>query len=112
MESYMELCLATCLNMSMYDSVSNYRGVIFSNYFAIVMTIVVFSLPIWICFFYWLKMSTWEDEEFVEKFGAVLEGTRQEYKKQEEGSRWIAIMFPVITLTRRIGFVVSVVFYP
>ena len=70
------------------------------------------GLPIWIIIFFWCNVSKWEDEKFQNKYGPVLEGMRMTYNSKEQGSTWIAILYPVLMLLRRVGFVVSVIFYP
>ena len=76
MESYMELLLAACLNVLMFDNTSGYIGVAFSNYYALFFFVITVGFPIWIILFYLLKIDQWEDEEFERKWGTVLEGTR------------------------------------
>ena len=112
MEGYMEIILATCLNVAKLDTDTTYKAVLFTNWFSPIMFAIVLGLPIWICVFFWIKVEYWHDEDFQSKYGAILEGTRTEYKSCEEGKTWIAVMFPVLTLARRVGFVISVIFWP
>ena len=76
LESYMELLLATSLNVIMWSNESGYVGVMFSNYYALFFFIVTVGFPIWIILFYLCNINRWEDDEFERKWGAVLEGTR------------------------------------
>ena len=76
MESYMELLLAACLNVLMFDNTSGYIGVAFSNYYAVFFFVITVGFPIWIILFYLCRIDQWEDEEFERKWGTVLEGTR------------------------------------
>ena len=75
-ESYMEILLATCINIALYNRESEYVGVSFSNYFTIVLFTIAVGLPIWVIIFFLFNIHKWEDEEFEERHGAVLEGTR------------------------------------
>ena len=72
----MEILLATCINIALYNRESEYVGVSFSNYFTIGLFTIAVGLPIWVIIFFLRNIHRWEDEEFEEKHGAVLEGTR------------------------------------
>ena len=108
----MELLLAATINLAMYSNKNNYIGVIGSNYNAIFFLAITIGLPIWIMIFYLCKVNQWEDKEFETKYGSVLEGTRKDYKEVELGKSWIAVLYPVFMLSRRIIFVFTVIFYP
>ena len=110
-ESYMEILLATSINIALWKD-SEYVGVSFSNYFTIVFFIIAVGLPIWVIIFFLFNINRWDDEEFEERHGAVLEGSRIEYNSKEQGEAWIAIIHPCLMLLRRIGFVFTVVFQP
>merc|ERR1719232_185597 len=111
-ESYMEIMLASGLNIAMFASDLDYKGVYFANYFSITLFVLAVGLPLWILIFFWCNISKWEDEEFMNKYGPILEGTRMKYNRFEAGNTWIALMYPVLMLLRRIGFVITVVFFP
>ena len=83
MESYLELLIATSMNLVMFNNENGFASVIVSNYYAVFTFIIVVTLPFWILIFFSCKREKWEDEEFVNKFGDVLEGTRQDYMKEE-----------------------------
>ena len=100
------------MNVASYDSETGYVGVTFSNYFAIGFFILTVGLPIWIVLFFLCQVSKWRDERFQKKWGTVLEGTRMDYNGKEQGTTWIAILYPVLMLVRRIGFVFTIIFYP
>jgi len=108
----MEILLAVSLNVSLINTELDYVGVSFTNYFAIVFFVLSAGLPIWMLVFFWVNFSKWEDEEFLKKYSPVLEGTRKSYIEFEEGKTWIGLVYPILTLVRRIGFVITVVFYP
>ena len=112
MESYMELMLAVTMTVASYDPDTGYVGVTFSNYFAITFFVLTVGLPIWIILFFLCKVNMWNDERFQKKWGTVIEGMRTEYNSKEQGKTWIAILYPVLMLVRRIGFVFSIIFYP
>jgi hypothetical protein len=111
-ESYMEVLLASGLNLAMFASELDYKGVYFANYFSIALFVLAAGLPLWILIFFWWNISKWEEDEFMNKYSPILEGTRLKYNRFEAGNTWIALMYPVLMLLRRIGFVVTVVFFP
>ena len=41
-----------------------------------------------------------------------MDGTRLEYHEKHDGKKWIAIVYPVITLLRRVGFAFTVILAP
>jgi len=112
MESYMELVLAIMVNLIFYDDETGYFGVKGSNYITIFFLILTAGLPIWIIIFFVCKLDSWEDEDFQKNWGFVLAGTRIKYGSKEEGKKWIALIYPVLMLTRRIGFILSITLTP
>ena len=104
--------MATFLNVSVYDDESMFLGVMLSNWCCYAFFFLAIILPIWIIIFFGLSIRKWEDKKFKKKYGSVLEGMRLEYSEKEQGKMWIAIVFPVLMLVRRIGFVYTVVFQP
>lgn len=111
-ESYLEILLATSINFAMYNRETEYVGVTISNVVTIVLFVTAVGLPVWVVIFFLFNIKKWGQDEFEEKHGSVLEGSRLWYNNKEQGKTWIAIVHPVLMLLRRIGFVFTVVFQP
>ena len=57
-----------------------------------------------------MKVKQWQEEEFMEKYGAVLEGTRITH--WAPGSEMMPLYYPTIYLARRLAFAYIVVVHP
>lgn len=108
----MEMILAVILNIFKFDNKSGYAGVIFSNCYSFLFLTLLVVLPFWIAIFYFKKMESWENEEFDRKWGDVLSGMKKSYTRLDHGTQWIALVYPLMHLLRRIGFIFTVVFFP
>ena len=108
MESFFELALLAPLNVMEADwSTSNF-SVQFSNYLSVVICAVIILLPLGILIFFCRQMDQWITEDFENRFGEILAGTRR--LKIALKKRWTLMIYPMIFFVRRLVFVIVTYF--
>ena len=73
LEGYFETIICTILNLRKFRPTTGNFSVDYSNYYSLLTTILLVVLPIWTIIFYWRNRKKWTDEEFEEKWGAILD---------------------------------------
>jgi hypothetical protein len=69
---------------------------------AVILTVSIASLPIFMVIFYLKNFDKWESEEFDEVYGAPLEGLNKSKKS--------SLFFPVYFVIRRVSFCMTTFF--
>ena len=103
MESFFELALLAPLNVMEADWSTPNFSVQFSNYLSVLLCVVMIFLPLGILLFYIKRMDQWITEEFDNRFGEILAGTRR--LRTNLKRRWTLMFYPMIFFARRLVFV-------
>lgn len=108
LESFFDLILSSVLNLHMANWESDYASEKFSNGLS-VLVLVLCSLVLLTCAIYYFawNFSAFMYEDFNERHGAVLDGTRNE----SEERRIVAFEWMGWYLMRRVAFVFSVIYW-
>ena len=76
MELHFDLSLLSALNLKTADWDSEETAEIYSNYISVFFTVLVILLPLILFALYCYKDSKqWADDDFVSKYGILLDGT-------------------------------------
>ena len=103
MESYFEMALLSPLNVMEADWSNPNFSVKFSNYLSLLLCVVLILLPLGILLFFCLKIDQWVTEDFENRFGEILAGTRTHTIASKK--RWTLMFYPMIFFCRRLIFV-------
>ena len=84
-------------------------GVLISNIFAGFFLLVCICLPFFIIIFYLCSTNKWQEKDWQQKWGSVLDGLDKESESNSKSysKKWM-LFFPVFMLVRRVAFVISV----
>lgn len=108
MEGYLDICLFSLINMKNLDW-TPIIAITISNYIAIFLTLVVCGFPIFACFWYLYKMNSWDDPDFQNRWGQMLEDIDTD--KEDKSLKGMAIIFPLSYFIRRLTFCIVIVFW-
>lgn len=100
-EGYLEICLSVFVSLTDLEWGDQVYSVIINNVFSIVVTCILFGLPLFIAGFYTCHVDKMEDEEFVEKYGDIYDGLVLSTSREK---RLIALFYPFWFVTRRLIF--------
>ena len=105
-ESYMSFTLMALINVKHLDWESDFIATQICNYFAIFVIVLSCSLPIVMSVLYLRSMQNWENDDYKEKYGALLDGTKH-FKKNQ----WVVILVPITYFARRLCLCLVLVFW-
>ena len=100
METYLDIGLASSLNLHTMQWLDNNPDLYVTNIFAIICMIHIIIYPLWVFKFYHGNWTQWRHAGFQTKFGSVLEGTK--YSTSE--GKWLPLFSPMSFLLRRVSF--------
>lgn len=108
MESYMELSLLAFVNFETLFWHSKLHALNFSNVLCLVFLATSFLLPIFMVAYVAYKVKHWEDDEFKKRNGTLLEGLSTKWSSRRRS----VLFLPIMYFTRRMIFVLTVVYFP
>ena len=111
-EICLEVMLTILIDLVTQEWNSEIPATIFSACFSLTLGSLFILFPGFILIFYLLRIKDWEDKNFHQRWGAILETQRFNYSTRNEGSKWIAIIHPFSVVLRRIIFSLVVVLAP
>ena len=102
-EGYLELCLSVFVGLTDLEwSGENYNSsVLFSNIFALCISVLLVGLPVFILVWYQCKVDNLEDDAFIESYGDIYDGLVLSGDKE---TRRIALFYPFWFVMRRLTF--------
>lgn len=104
-EMFFEMLLVATLNIKTMDWSSPFKGVICSNVLSIFVIIIVVSSQIAMFCFYRKKLNNWTDDTFQDRYGALLDGTKNNSKTITKG---MLLFYITLYFLRRMIFVICV----
>ena len=105
MEVYFDVALLSALNLEMVDWDTLFPSEKISNAMSVFFLIIVSLVPLVFALLVCWDTKRWKEENFKEKYGAILEGTSE--KMQDEGRR-LLFFVPLIFFMKRVSFIISV----
>ena len=104
-EGFFEIALLSILNLKNFEWDSPFRMVRFSNFVSLFAILMVAFLPIYLVCFYGAKKDKWNDDNFQETSGALLE----DYKLNSKVVPKTFILIMVVSFfVRRLIFVIGI----
>ena len=100
-EGYLELCLSIFVSLTDMDWPEDDLSVRYNNWFSIIMSGLLFGMPVFIATFYFVNTDNMEDEKFKSKFGDIYEGL---VLSSNPDKRRITLFYPFWFVTRRLIF--------
>ena len=107
MESYLDFCTYSLLNLTELDWSNKFIGVTTCNYVAIFFTVVACGFPIFVLIWYLTRVHLWPTEEFQSKWGEIL----KDLNIDKDDGKWILILLPLSFFVRRLAFSIVLVFW-
>lgn len=105
-EGYLELCLSVMVNLTDMTWDRTDYSVLYSNVFAIIVSVLLLGLPIFIYGFYSCHIKDLEDEDFVERYGDIYDGLVMDKTREK---RMAALFYPFWFVMRRLMFAAVVI---
>ena len=106
MEAYLDFVMFSLLNIKTMSELDD-RFVIVkaSNILSIILLTVSMILPIAMCIIWALKYKQWDQDEFAERYGSLLENT--DYRQR----KWYVLFVPMTYFLRRLGLGLVCIFW-
>ena len=106
MEAYLDFVMFSLLNIKTMSELDD-RFVIVkaSNILSIILLTVSMILPIAMCIIWALKHKQWDQDEFAERYGSLLENT--DYRQR----KWYVLFVPMTYFLRRLGLGLVCIFW-
>ena len=76
MEIYLDVGLSASLNIHTMKWLDNNPDLAVTNVFSYICMVYLAVYPVWMFIFYLAKFKSWRDEEFQQKYGSALDGTK------------------------------------
>ena len=108
MEVFFEVILVASLNIHTAKWDSLFLSERVSNYLSVIFIALVCILPVGSIYLACKKPKNWRKQEFIDKYGTILEGTS--LKKQGLGERSL-LAVPILFFMRRVAFVIIVLVF-
>ena len=80
-EGYMDIAMATCLNLNLLEWDTDVAVNIASNLMTIFFFVIILVFPIAFLIYVSCKRQKWKDEAFAERHGTILDGVDLERKE-------------------------------
>lgn len=101
----MELAVSAFVNMSAMQFESDDSSVLFNNFFTILVTMILFAMPIFIWSFFACHIDHMDEEEFEENFGEFYSGLMLD---KTRGRRFRVLFYPFWFVMRRLVFAFTI----
>ena len=105
-EGYLELCLSIFVSLTDMEWPDN-GSIRYNNWFSIIMSVMLFGLPLWIIVFYIYNSNKLDDDSFIESYGDIYDGL---VLSNDPEKRRITIFYPFWFVTRRLIFAIIVIY--
>ena len=106
-EGYMDIIMATCLQLKHYNWDGDIAVNVTSHIAAIFFLVTGVVMPIGLIIYFACNISKWNKKAFAERNGALLEGVDLERKE----IRWIVLLVPVFFFLRRLLMGLTLIFW-
>ena len=107
MEAYLDFAMFSLLNIKTIDWGDDFIITVASNYISIILLTSTLVIPVIMCFFWAWSYKRWNKEEFIDKYGSLLEGTNMEFEERQ----WIVMLIPLAYFLRRLALAITCVFF-
>ena len=106
-EGYVDIVMATCLNLKHYEWNGDIAVNVSSHIMAIFFIVAVVALPVLLVIYFAYNIAKWNDEAFQARNGTLLDGVDLERKE----FKWIVLLVPVTFFLRRLLMCLTLVFW-
>ena len=93
MESYLNLCLFSLVNLEEMHWDNDFEAIRFSNVVSILIFLTCLTIPPIMLAWFWVNRAKWRDEDFIEKAGSFFEGVRHDKEHEVSLMIWQSIFF-------------------
>ena len=100
-EGYLELCLSIFVSLTDMEWPKEDLSVRYNNWFSIIMSVLLFGMPLYIATFYVINVNKLDDEKFQAKFGDIYDGL---VLTNDPEKRRVILFYPFWFVTRRLIF--------
>ena len=106
-EGYMDIVMATCLNLSHFEWNGDVAVNVTSHTVAVFFFVAAVVFPVCLIIYLACNMARWNDEAFQARNGTLLDGVNLERKEV----KWIVLLVPASFFMRRLLMVMTLVFW-
>ena len=107
LEMFADMALTAALNVHTANWSHPSTKVQYSNILAVIFLVILGTVPLVLLCFFKRKWHLIKDENFLATYGAFLDGTNQDNKRE---LKWTLLNVPMLFLIRRVAFILSVLY--
>ena len=106
--NYLDFCMFSFINLHYVDWRGQFTILTICNYTSIALSSIVCIFPIFALIFYSIKIASWSDEEFNDKYGELM----ADLNLTKSEAKWTILIFPLSFMLRRLTLCLVIIFWP